>query len=74
LTEGRQALAARLAGIEGGDECARLAPSVAALAEGRARPEDMALLEPHLQSCLSCRARLKSLRAGKSGGAGGELE
>jgi hypothetical protein len=38
---------------------------MAALASGCARAEDVALLEPHLQSCLSCRARVKSLRAGE---------
>jgi RNA polymerase sigma factor (sigma-70 family) len=62
LTEGRRALAIRLAGIEGGIECARLAPSLEALAGGQAGGEELALLEPHLQTCLSCRARLKSLR------------
>jgi RNA polymerase sigma factor (sigma-70 family) len=62
LTEGRQALAVRLAGIEGGIECAKLAPLLSALADGEASAEDLALLRPHLKACLSCRARLKAFR------------
>jgi RNA polymerase sigma factor (sigma-70 family) len=63
LTEGRQRLAIQLAGIEGGIECAKLAPTLYALADGEAGADEVALLEPHLRSCLSCRARLRSLRA-----------
>jgi RNA polymerase sigma factor (sigma-70 family) len=63
LTEGRQALSARLAGIEGGVECERLAPRLSALADGEADAEALALLRPHLKTCLSCRARLKEFRA-----------
>jgi len=63
LTEGGQALAIRLAGIEGGIECAKLAPQLMALADGDARTEQVAQLQLHMRSCLSCRARLKSLRA-----------
>jgi hypothetical protein len=63
LTEGRRALAIRLAGIEGGIECARLAPLLAALADAEAGADEVALLQPHMKTCLSCRARLKSLRA-----------
>jgi hypothetical protein len=62
LTEGRRALAIRLAGIEGGIECAKLAPQLSALADGEASAEDVALLRPHLKSCLSCRAQLKAFR------------
>jgi RNA polymerase sigma factor (sigma-70 family) len=62
LTEGRRALTIRLAGIEGGIECARLAPRLSALADGEASAEDVALLRPHLKSCLSCRAQLKAFR------------
>jgi hypothetical protein len=62
LTEGRQALAIKLAGIEGGIECATLAPLLAALVDGRAGPDDLARLGPHMRSCLSCRARLRSMR------------
>jgi hypothetical protein len=63
LTEGRHALAIRLAGIEGGIECAKLAPLLTALADGDAGPEAVALVGPHMRSCLKCRARLRSLRA-----------
>src|ERR671916_1709528 len=57
LTEGRQALAVRLAGIEGGIECAKLAPLLSALADGEATPEQLAVLRPHMRSCLACRAQ-----------------
>jgi RNA polymerase sigma factor (sigma-70 family) len=63
LTEGRQALAIKLAGIKGGIECAKLAPQLLALADGDARTEQAAQLQLHMRSCLSCRARLKSARA-----------
>jgi hypothetical protein len=56
-------LAIRLAGIEGGIECAKLAPLLSALADGEGGCEEVALLRPHLESCVSCRARVKSLRA-----------
>ena len=62
LTEGRQALAVRLAGIEGGIECAKLAPRLSALADGEASADEVAALRPHLKTCLSCRARLKAFR------------
>ncbi len=63
LTEGRKALAVRLAGIEGGVECAKLASQLSALADGEASPEEVQLLRPQLKTCLSCRARLKEFRA-----------
>jgi RNA polymerase sigma factor (sigma-70 family) len=63
LTEGRRALRAMLTRIEGGVECDKLGRLVAALAEGDATAEDLAMLEPHLKTCLSCRARLKQMRA-----------
>ncbi len=74
LTEGRHSLAIKLAGIEGGIECAQLAPLLAALAIGSAGPDDFARLGPHIKSCLSCRARLRALRAGRVGcRAGGRI-
>jgi RNA polymerase sigma factor (sigma-70 family) len=63
LTEGRLALAGRLAGIEEGAECARLAPLLSALADGEADAATVARLRPHLKTCLSCRARLREYRA-----------
>jgi RNA polymerase sigma factor (sigma-70 family) len=66
LTEGRQALAGRLAGIEEGAECARLAPLLSALADGEADAATVARLRPHLKTCLTCRARLREYRAAPS--------
>ena len=63
LTEGRVALARQLAGIEGGQECERLAPLVSALADGEATAEQLAQLRPHMKTCLTCRARLREFRA-----------
>ena len=69
LTEGRRALRAMLTRIEGGVECDKLSRLVAALADGDATAQDLAMLEPHLKTCLSCRARLKQLRAMHAGSA-----
>ena len=63
LSEGRRRFADRLAGIESGAECDRLAPQLSALADGEARAEDMAALRTHLRTCLICRARLRDYRA-----------
>ncbi|MFL5825868.1 MAG: sigma-70 family RNA polymerase sigma factor [Thermoleophilaceae bacterium] len=62
LTEGRRAFLDRVAGIESGAECDRLAPQLSALADGEASAEDMALLRPHLRSCLYCRGALREYR------------
>jgi Sigma-70, region 4/Putative zinc-finger len=63
LTEGRQTLAIKLAGIQGGIECAKLAPRLLALLDGEASADDVAQLQRHMKACLSCRGRLKSARA-----------
>lgn len=63
LTEGRRAFSKRLAGIESGAECERLAPLLSRLADGEADAADMQRLRPHLRNCLSCRATLKSYRS-----------
>jgi RNA polymerase sigma factor (sigma-70 family) len=60
LTEGRRRFLDRVAGIESGAECDRLAPLLSALADGEAR--DVTLLRPHLRGCLGCRATLRSYR------------
>jgi RNA polymerase sigma factor (sigma-70 family) len=62
LTEGRRAFARWVAAIEAGVECERFAPLLSALADGGATPDELARLRPHLDSCLSCRAGLRSLR------------
>ena len=63
LSEGRRRFHDRLAGIEAGAECERLAPQLSALADGEATAADMNLLRPHLRTCLMCRARLRDYRA-----------
>src|SRR5918998_1365661 len=62
LTEGRQALSVRLAGIQGGIECAKLAPLLSALADGEATAEELGRLRPHMKTCLACRATLRAFR------------
>jgi anti-sigma factor RsiW len=62
LTEGRQALSVRLAGIQGGIECAKLAPLLSALADGEANAEQLSRLRPHMKTCLACRATLRAFR------------
>ena len=68
LTEGRRALARRLAAIESGIECARLAPLLGAILDGGTSADQFGLLRPHLNTCLDCRARLKSLRTARLAG------
>jgi RNA polymerase sigma factor (sigma-70 family) len=62
ISEGRKAFVEQLAGIETGSECERLAPLISTLADGEASAEQLALLRPHLKSCLACRARLREFR------------
>jgi hypothetical protein len=62
LTEGRRAFVSRVARIESGAECERLAPLLSALADGEATAEDMATLRPHLRGCTACRATLRDYR------------
>src|SRR5687768_1958939 len=63
LTEGRKAFLERVAGIEGGSECDRLAPLLSKLVDGEATAEDLATLRPHVRTCLSCRAALREYRS-----------
>jgi hypothetical protein len=62
LSEGRQSFLDRVAGIEGGAECERLAPVVSLVADGEASAEQVAAVRPHLSGCLACRARLREYR------------
>jgi hypothetical protein len=62
VNEGRKAFLDRVAGIESGAECERMAPLLSRLADGEATVEDMAVLRPHLRSCLACRATLREFR------------
>jgi RNA polymerase sigma factor (sigma-70 family) len=63
LTEGRRAFLKRVAGIEAGAECERLAPVISKVADGEASPEEMRLVRPHLKGCLACKATLREYRA-----------
>ncbi|MFL5782436.1 MAG: zf-HC2 domain-containing protein [Thermoleophilaceae bacterium] len=62
LSEGRASFVDRVAGIERGAECERLAPLVSLAADGEASPDQVAALRPHLSGCLACRARLREYR------------
>jgi RNA polymerase sigma factor (sigma-70 family) len=62
LAEGRRSFLRRVERIESGAECERLAPLLSALADGEASAKDMAVLRPHLRTCLSCRATLRDAR------------
>ena len=66
ITEGRRAFVERVAGIESGAECERLAPLLSKLADGEAGAEDLAALRPHLRGCLTCRATLREYRGAPS--------
>ncbi len=63
LTEGRKAFLDRVAGIESGGECERLAPLLSKLVDGEATADDLATLRPHIRTCLSCRAALREYRS-----------
>ena len=63
LTEGRRAFLRRVSGIQRGAECERYEPLLSALADGEASAADLALLRPHMRTCLSCRAALREFRA-----------
>src|SRR4051812_8147809 len=63
LTEGRRAFLKRVAGIEAGAECERLAPLISKVADGEASAEEMRTVRPHLKSCLACKATLREYRA-----------
>jgi RNA polymerase sigma factor (sigma-70 family) len=63
LTEGRRAFLKRVAGIEAGAECERLAPLISKVADGEASPGEMRVVRPHLKSCLACKATLREYRA-----------
>ena len=63
LAEGRRAFIERVASIESGEECRRLAPQLSALADGEASAKDLAALRPHLRSCQACQAQLRESHA-----------
>jgi putative zinc finger protein len=49
--------------IEAGTDCERLSGLLPAMADGEASGEELALLRPHLRTCLACRTRLREYRA-----------
>jgi DNA-directed RNA polymerase specialized sigma24 family protein/anti-sigma factor RsiW len=63
LTEGRRSFLERVAGIETGAECDRLAPLISKVADGEASPEEMRMVRPHMKGCLACKATLREYRA-----------
>jgi RNA polymerase sigma factor (sigma-70 family) len=62
LTEGRAAFRARLAALDAGTDCGRLAEGLGALAAGTAPRAERVPLRAHLRACGTCRARLRQLR------------
>jgi hypothetical protein len=63
LTEGRRSFLKRVAHIESGVECDRLAPLISKVADGEAGAAEMRLVRPHLKNCLACKATLREYRA-----------
>src|SRR4051812_11231754 len=63
ITEGRRAVLARYARIEGGDECERWLPLLSAIVDGEATPEQLLEIRPHLRNCTACRATVRELHA-----------
>jgi RNA polymerase sigma factor (sigma-70 family) len=62
VTEGRRALLDRYARIEAGEECARWAPVLEAVADGEATARDLLAVRPHLRRCSACRATVRAYR------------
>jgi RNA polymerase sigma factor (sigma-70 family) len=63
ITEGRRAFLKRVASIESGAECERLAPLISKLADGEATAAELRTVRPHLRGCLACKATLRQYRA-----------
>src|SRR4051812_6956353 len=61
LAEGRKSFLERYAGIESGQECERLAPTLSAFVDGEADAEQTVALRTHLRQCLACRATVRGL-------------
>jgi RNA polymerase sigma factor (sigma-70 family) len=65
LAEGRARLRAGMEGIDEGDECARWAPVLAAIADGSAASGDLTAARRHLRNCPGCRAEVRTLHDGR---------
>ena len=63
IAEGRKAFLKRVAGIESGAECQRLAPLISKMADGEASRGEVRALRTHLKGCLACKATLREYRA-----------
>jgi hypothetical protein len=63
LTEGRRAPRRNAAAIEAGGQCERVAPLLDEVVVRAGGVDELRELHHHVRACLSCRARLKSLRA-----------
>ena len=61
LAEGRKSFLERYAGIESGQECERLAPTLSAFVDGEADAAQTVALRTHLRHCLACRAAVRGL-------------
>jgi len=61
LAEGRKSFLERYAGIESGQECERLAPTLSAFVDGEADAVQTVALRAHLRHCLACRAAVRGL-------------
>ena len=61
LAEGRKSFLERYAGIESGQECQRLAPTLSAFVDGEADAAQTVALRTHLRQCLACRAAVRGL-------------
>jgi RNA polymerase sigma factor (sigma-70 family) len=67
ITEGRARFLKVYAEIEAGEECDRVAPTLAALVGGTASAEALLELRPHLRHCATCRATVRELHATRLG-------
>ena len=67
ITEGRARFLKVYAEIEAGEECARFAPTLAALVGGTASADALLELRPHIRNCSACRATVRELHATRLG-------
>ncbi len=67
ITEGRARFLKVYAEIEAGEECDRVAPTLAALVGGTASAEALLELRPHIRHCATCRATVRELHATRLG-------
>ena len=67
ITEGRRRFLHLYEELETGVECERLAPTLHALAQGKASSEAMLELRPHLRNCAGCRATVRALHTSHLG-------